>query len=296
MAGLMDAINQQIQAPSAGQTPGATSQPGQQLGVQGDQTQQVRGLLAAKLGKATPSGAAGTPGQSNVGEQMATQQARLGLQQTQQAGKIASQQLGQSEADIAQRTQQDTAQTNLAFKQQTSNFTNHAQDILQQLSQSKQQLGAKESGLQLEQAGFLIRGQNQNYVQELQRQGQQQRLGDEQNFKQALQQSVFSDQSDLLKDTLAFNTMMNSSDRQFNEALGKMSDDFAIKMADREMQQAAATARFGAISGMVGAGAQAGMAAYNKPSSPATPGSNADITNTETATDTGANNIAGEFA
>lgn len=252
MAGLMDSINQQLG------TPGQVTPT--------DSTQQAQGLLRAKLGKAGAPGEA-APQQSNIGEQLANQTSNLGLQNIAQQGKVNAEQLAQSQQDVVQRGQEQQAQTNQQFADAQSKFGQQAQSILDNLAANKTTMGANEQAAAMDQAGFLIRGQNQNYVQELQRQGQLNRLADDQSFKEQLQQSVFADQTDLLKNDVAFKTMMDSSDRQFNQALQNMSDDFAIKMADKAMKTAAAQARFSGIAGLAGAGIQAGAASYSsKPS------------------------------
>lgn len=250
MPGLMDSINQQLQ------TPGQVTPT--------DSTQQAQGLLRAKLGKAEPAGAGAAPQQSNIGEQMANQTTRLGMQQQANQGKVGAEQLQQSEQDIQQRSQEQQAQTSQQFKDASTKFDQQATDILNNLEANKSTMSVQRQQAAMEQAGFMIRGQNSNYVQELQRQGQLNRLQDETSFKTQLQQAVFSDQTDLLKNQLGFQQMMDSSDRQFNEALQNMSDDFAIKMANRSMQTQAAQARVSGIAGIAGAGTQVATSKYKE--------------------------------
>lgn len=253
MAGLLDSIRQQL-----GSTDQAAAAQAPQLG----QTAQVQGLLRAKLGKSTSE--TGTPAATSIGEQTAQQQTNLGLQQIGQQGQLTAQQLGQSQVDIQQKVQQQQVthqQNTTAIQQQAAN---QASSILDNLAASGKQLGTSQKQAQMEQAGFLIRGQNSNYVQQLQRQGQLNRLQNTGEFKYNLAKDVFSDEQDLFKNDLQFKTAMNSNDRDFNQGLQNMSNNFAIEMANRAFQNQAAQSRFTGMSGTVGAGLGAASVYQNQ--------------------------------
>lgn len=253
MAGLLDTIKQQLA------TPGAAPELGQ--------TEQVGGLLRAKLGKqAAPST---TPAQSTIGEQLAQQETRAGLQDIARQGQIVGMQQGEQAADARQREQQQKEQSRIQLSQMEHDFANKSANILDDLRANQANLSASQRMAKMEQAGFLARGANENYVKELKRQGQLNRLQNDQEFKYEAARNIFANQEDLLRDDLKFRSMMDADARSFEEALANMSDDFALKMGDKALQSQAAQAQFSAVSGL-GSAAIRGYTAYaqSNPDSP----------------------------
>lgn len=244
MAGLLDTIKKQLS------TPGAAPQLGE--------TEQARGLLRAKLGKA--GGPETVPAQSNIGEQVAQQQTQLGLRDIASKGQIAGAQLGEQQADIEQRSAQQDSEQKQQMQQLQSGYAKQAQSILDELGAQAAGMDVNRRMAKMEQAGFAARLSNDQYLNKLQQQGKLQRLDDDRNFKYAAAEDIFADQQDLLKDDLRFKAMMDAGDREFNEALSQMSDDFALKMADKALQDQAAAAKYSAMAGLGGAGVNAFLA------------------------------------
>jgi hypothetical protein len=240
MAGLLDSINKQLGTP--GQAPA--------LGA----TQQVGGLLRAKLGKASTTGA--VPAQSNVQEQLAQQDTQNQLKSVANVGAIQGEAMQQQAADQNLQASQQQAQhqeTRAGLQDQFSRQTNQ---ILDDLRNNRAQLNTSQQLAKMEQAGFMIRGMNDQYVNELKRQGQLGRLNNNVNFREAAAQDIMSDEMELFKNQMEFKQMFDMNDRAFNEQLSAMSDNFALKMGDIAAKEASSQMMFSGASSAVSAGLQ----------------------------------------
>src|SRR5574343_1670589 len=101
MASLLDTLTQM-------QQPGATPVP---VAPQQSETEKARQLLAARTGKAGAVTGAGTPAQSNVGEQVANQQTAGQMAQVQQGVGIQQAQQQQQAASVEEQARQQAQQT-----------------------------------------------------------------------------------------------------------------------------------------------------------------------------------------
>lgn len=243
MSGLMDSINKQLQMP--GKAP--------ELG----QTEQVGGLLRAKLGKASES--ANTPAASNIGEQTAQQATRLGLGQIGQQSQFAGMQLGEQTADQGQQAQIQGQQHQEKISDLQSHYSQQANQILDELQNAAATMNVNQRAAKMDQAGFLIRGANENYVKELNRQGQLNRLNNSTDFKTQMAQAVFDKDTELFDSDIKFKQFINSNGRDFQVALANMSDDFALNMGHLAAQEASTAAMFSGASTAL----ESGLKAYN---------------------------------
>lgn len=247
MPGLMDTLKQNLTGqPANSPTPAAPA-----LG----ETQQVAQTLRTKLtGKQTDETG---PAQSALGEATAANQTKLGLSQVAQEGKVQGQQLGAQQAGLEQQATGQQAQYQQQMSAQSSNFTNQASQILDTLRTGERNLSTDQILAKTEQAAFMIRGSNDNYVQQLNRQGQLNRLDTQQGFNTETAKMVFADEQDLFHNDAQFKEMMAMDDATFQKSLQKMSDSFAIKIANVSGKAAAATSMYTGVAGVGGAGAQA---------------------------------------
>lgn len=244
MADLLSTIRQNSQA-LAGQQQGVT-----------DQSSQLSGLLRAKSGK-DASATGGDVAASNLGEQQAVAQTNNTMRnqvapaaQTQQAGldqasQGQQQQLGQAKAQIAQTNKFNTAQSQI----QTNS-------ILQNFEQQKGQLSLDQDKAAANQVATNLRMQNNKYMDQLQLEGQKNRLDDSNQFRTHLQQSVLGDNQTLLQSKLGDQSILDASNRDFQRAMGTMDVGFAYEV----FNNAAAGAKQAAVYGGAGALATAGIA------------------------------------
>lgn len=238
MAGLLDSINKQISTPGQAPAMGAT--------------QQIGGLLRAKLGKASTS--AGAPAQSNIQEQLAQQDTQNQLKSVANVGAVQGEGMQQQSADQTQQATQQLAQHNEALASQQDQFSRQTTAILENLKNNQASLSADKQMAQMEQAGFMIRGMNDQYVQELKRQGQLSRLQDNTSFREAAAQDIMADEMELFNSQLQFKQMFDINDRSFNEQLSGMSDNFALKMGDIAAKEASSQMMFSGASTALSAG------------------------------------------
>ena len=249
---LLDKIKEQMQSPV------------QQPANLGGQTDTVRGLLQAKTGKAAvPSSA---PRQSSIKEKMAEQQTQLAGQDLQQQGQIQAAQIGEREADIEQRTLQQEQQFQDNLKNLQSDFNRRSNSMLQQFESGQKRLDNQKDMQDLELLGFEARMQNNQYIDQLKQEGDKLRLDQGSAFKEQLARSVFSDNVQLLQDQLAFKTIVDADDRQFQKEMSDMDIDYAMEMADNAMKSTSARQVTQGVGGLVTAGTQAAVSsgAFNK--------------------------------
>ena len=114
----------------------------------------------------------------------------------------------------------------------------------------------------LEQAGFLARLSNDEYINKLQMEGQKARLDDENKFKIEYAKQAFQDQKALVQDNLKFEAMMNASDREFEESLARMSVDDVIRIVEENQKAAREQERISGWQSIISGGLVTGGGAY----------------------------------
>lgn len=198
-----------------------------------DQTQAVGTLLRAKTGKATAGDAVGP---SNLAEQQAVTQNNQQMQNTiapqaaiqqtglqaQQAGQ--QQQFTQAKAETAQANKFDNIQTKLK-----------TDSIFQNLEQSKGKIDQQTYNANLEQLGTNLRLQNQQYIDQLQLQGQKARLDDSLSFKEEMTRTTFDDNTSVLQKTLGDKSILDANDNEFHQAIANMGIDDAYQTLRAQM-------------------------------------------------------------
>lgn len=218
MATLMDTIKKNL----TGEAPKAP-----ELG----QTQRVQGLLEAKTGKAI-EGDTG-PARTTIQEKSAAQQTQAGLQDQSLQNRLQFQGIQQQDLEQTAKTQEQ--QLNLADQLQDyqSAFERQTDSILGDFERDKRMLEDSRAASKVEQAGFLLRLQDQQYLSDLKQQGEMNRLNSSVGFKEAAFKSALEDSMDLFSSEQAFKTFSQSSDREFQNQLAQMDINFAMQMADK---------------------------------------------------------------
>lgn len=224
---------------------------------QTDETAKLGTLLRARSGKSL---SAPTISSSNLGEQSAVAQTNSTLQnqvaptaalqnaQQQQQSSAITQQAGQQMSDIAQSRRFDDAQSKLKTDQ-----------LLSDLERNKGQIDVNRDKASLEQAAFQLRLQNQNYVQDLQREGARARLDNDVGFKQAIaDQSLNINNQELLQKQLGNKSILSASDREFKQAMAQMGVDTAYDMFTNEAKAQKERAIYSSIASLAGASMGAG--------------------------------------
>lgn len=223
----------------------------QQQGVT-DETSKLQALLRAKSGKAVgDSGVAA----SNLGEQSAVAGANQQMQ-NQVAPQVQIQQAGQQQQQ-AQQQQTEKLQTQEIEQQRKFDTIQNKMKTNQMLSdfeRSKGTIDLARDKSSLEQLGFQLRLQDKSYLDNLQREGSARRLGDQQDFNQAMAESVLGDNQEVLEKNLGNKSILDADDREFKKSLANMDAADAYKMFKKDQKAAKDRALWSAL----GAGTQAG--------------------------------------
>lgn len=243
---LLETIQQDLQAPDV------------QLPQRG-QTEQIGGLLRAKLGKATEPGAA--PRQSDIQEQQAIQQARLGAEQIGQRGQMLAAQQAEQQEDITQRAQQQQEQQAQQRQSLEQRYSLETDRLMDELLRSEKQLDNKSYLAKLEQTGANLRLQNRDYINKLKNEGQKLRLEDSLQFKNALAKDRFKNNQAILRDAALYDMLTTADDLEWQKNLADKDINFAIEQADEALRQEKTRQLVTGLGNLAGAGIQTVVAA-----------------------------------
>ena len=229
------------------------NQAGLGAGMQ-DTGAQTQRLLQAKSGKQV---AGSGPAASSLAEQQAVTQTGQQLEGVQRRGQLVG--LQQKQTGEAQEQAADVKGQQLEQKQQ---------QFRQQLGRKKEELGAernraveeldfKKSAAATEQMGILSRLSADKYVNQLQTEGAKRRLDDSNEFKLAMQETIYDDMKELIESDLDFKKMLGADDREFQKELQEMDINAAMAVIRSQIRGRENERMWEAISGLAGAGAEA---------------------------------------
>jgi len=227
----------------------------------GGTTQALRRVQQAATGKAREAG----PIQEDIiPEQVALQEAEQ-MQQVQ----AAQEQQVQTQLEQKEQAQQqefkfglqdmDERQTNA-----TQELLNRTTGILQEFEQGKARLDNAKDKARMEQALFGMRLANKKYTDQLAMEGRKRRLDNAVQFKEALTETLFKNELDLLRNNLEFKRKLNGEAREFEKLLQDIDIETALKLALQEAE-AEQIAQIVQGSKEVISGAAEAYSTYNKP-------------------------------
>jgi len=223
------------------------------------QSAQIQKLLAAKTGKA---GTVTGPTRSAVQESQALSDVSQAATAQQQAAQVDVE--GQRQAQQAQQQQQRQAQQQLgARSQDTAQQYNQAvTKIGNDLDRLKSDIDSKEGQQALANALFTRRLADQKYTTELNRQGVERRLLNDQDYALEAANTAFAHWQDLFTDEAEFATMMRADDADFQKGLARMNIDAANQILSKNIEANNRVARTEALGSFISSGIQAGTAEY----------------------------------
>jgi hypothetical protein len=195
-----------------------------------DETGQVQQLLAARKGIVGPASALGPKG-LNVAEAAARGQTQ---QQLQQVGQQAQQQATAIEqAAAGQQQEQRQQEQRLEGQRAESNLRNRVEteNVLRNLEQNRASLSEDQRKAGLEQVGAMLRFQNEDYIRNLQREGDRARLKDKIAFDEQLVQDTFADNIAGKKLFYENQSLLDASDSAFAKQVAKIDINTALQMA-----------------------------------------------------------------
>jgi hypothetical protein len=242
MANLLDTIRQN-QSAILGQQPEQT-----------DETARTAALLRAKSGKAVSAPAVAS---SNLAEQSANdvtaqQTEQLAIPAQVQQAQLQQQQVGQQQqqaiqsGEIAQARQLDTIQNRIK-----------TDSLLSDLERDKGKVDVDKDIARLAQTATGLRLQNQQYIDNLQREGAKARLDNDLDFKESLAKAVYGEQTKMLDDYFNRKDWMNFNQQQFDKAMTKMSTQQAYDVFQSNVSAERGRAGWEALGSLGKAGASA---------------------------------------
>ena len=199
----------------------------------GGTTQALRRVQQAATGRAR---AAGPIQEDIVQEQVALQEAQQ-AQQVQQA-QAEQAQAGLEEKQAAQEQQFRFSIEDMDEKQvnATQEMMNRSLSILQDFQQGTARLDVAKDKARMEQALFGMRLSNKQYVDRLQIEGKKRRLDNTVQFKEALTETLFKEELELLKSDISFKRALQADAREFEKLLATIDLDTALRLAAGEAE------------------------------------------------------------
>lgn len=226
-------------------------------------------LAVGQTGKAAAPGAPASK-MSNIQEKLGNLQTKFGTDalktdvQTQQTQN-------EQDADVAKRA--DTIQnTQLEDKRQQvqKSYTQQVQSTLDNYRQQNRTLDLSKDKAKMEQIGFQLRLSNNEYIDNLKREGVKSRLDSQLKRKEAITQTVFADEQEFMQNNLQFQSMMNQKGRDLTTALSNIDLASALALASTQNTAANSQQMWTGIGNIAGAGVQAVGKASNSSSASGT--------------------------
>lgn len=228
-------------------TPTSTSQLQQRLATQ-------KGQLPATLPQR--ENLLETGAKEVAAEQSQAAQRAVGQEQAALTSEAAKQ---QQDISMAQAAQAQDVKMNLQGYQQKIN------QITSSLAKEKRKLSLQQDRANAEQVAFAARLANERYIQELQRAGTIERLGNENTFKEKAMETELGASKDILIKHLATLDIQAASDRDFEKAMSNISLDEWLRIAKSEAKAKNAQAIASGVTKVVEGGAKGYETYKNRP-------------------------------
>lgn len=205
MATLLDVIQKQKKDPAVG----------------GGQAEATASLLRAKSGKAGGTGS--TPKMSTLQESQAVTANQAAQGELAQQAQTTELGLQQKEAGIKQQESQEIAKLTEKSKDIVAAGQRQTAALLGQLARGNKKIESSREISDIEKAGFMVRLDNEKYVDQLNNEAALEGLEDDLQFKNALARSEFAGSIQLARDEAKFLEQLNMDYNEFEEYMGNMS-------------------------------------------------------------------------
>jgi hypothetical protein len=222
------AINKNIPAPLQPQA----GQPSA-LASLGGTTEALRRVQQAATGKAREAG----PVQEDIVQE------QVALQEAEQMQRVQQIQTEQVQAGLAEKKAAQEQEFAFGLQDMDEKQINASQDllnkslsILQDFQQGRARLDLGKDKARMEQALFGLRLSNKQYTDRLVIEGKKRRLDNAIRFKEALTETLFSKEMELLKSDIGFKRKLQADDREFDKLIASMDLDLALRLATQEAE------------------------------------------------------------
>jgi hypothetical protein len=226
------AINKNAPAPLTGALQPQAGQPSA-LASLGGTTQALRAVQQAATGRARQAG----PIQEDIiQEQVALQEAQVGQQVMQEQARQL-----EAGAELQRAEQEQQFKFNLQEMDErqvnaSQELMNRSLAILQDFEQGRAKLELGKDKARMEQALFGMRLSNKKYVDQLEIEGRKRRLDNAVQFKEALTETLFKEELDLLKSDISFKRKLAQDERDFEALIANINLDTALKLVMQESE------------------------------------------------------------
>lgn len=217
-----------------------------------DETSRLQQLLRAKSGKNV---AGSDIASSNLGEQQTVAQTNQQLNNQVTPG-IQLQQEGQAQQAAAEQTQTGIQNQSIEQSRQLNSLQNKLKttSLLNEMERNRGQVDLARNKAAVQQLASNLRFENTKYVDDLQREGQKNRIDSKEGFEEALANAVFGDSRELLEKQLNGKSLLNADQRDFNVAVSRMDLNAAYAMFHKDLKTQKDRALYTGIGDLVGAG------------------------------------------
>lgn len=202
----------------------------------GGTTQALRRVQQAATGRSTQ--ATGPIQEDIIPEQVA-------LQEAEQMQRVQAEQERQVATGLQQKEQAQQQEFKFGLQDMDERQTNATQEmlnrsalILQDFEQGRARLDSAKDKARMEQALVGMRLANKKYTDQLEMEGRKRRLDNAIQFKEALTETLFKSEMQLLRDNLNFKKKLSADEREFDKLVADINIDLAIQLA---LQEAEAT-------------------------------------------------------
>jgi len=219
------------------------------------QGKRLQDLLKAQQGKA--AGPTTGPAASALGEQAAAVQTQAAGREQVIQGQLAAQGLQQQQLEQQRQSQQQMAEVESKRQSLLQNAQLQTSQILNEAKREGKQLSFDKDAIKIEQLGFNLRLQDDQYMQALQIQAGKQRLNNSVDFNVAMQKSILQDNYDILKSNLNVETILAGNAQAAEKELARMTLDQALELGKDQIKAENKKAMYKSIGGMVTGGAMA---------------------------------------
>lgn len=193
----------------------------------------------------TPASAPETTTSVGTGALMANtgaekQRAEMQQLKTQEARQLGTAEEQMKAQELQGRAQQTAKMDSLRQESQASSqkYQQITNGIASDLKMKMTDYSEAEKRDQIEAAAMTMRLGDEKYTNALADEGRRKRLNDATKFDEALKESVFDDEVELLRNNLGFQRLMDSSDAEFARKIADMDISAALALAGEQAKTA----------------------------------------------------------
>lgn len=245
MASLLDTLRKNLAQAGAAPAPA------------GEETGQVQALVSAKAGQV---GGRPAPRGRSITEAAVRQQTQEQLTAAQD--QATAQSIATTQAFQEQAQKQRGAEAEIEGRKEAGRLESRikTENVLKDLEMNRGRMNAREQQAKTEMLTALMRLGDKDYIERLQSEGARTRLDNQEQFNQALAESIMRENLDIFNKGLVDRQAREASDREYQKELARMNASDILAQYRAAARQGATQAQIGAVAET----AKTGAAAYGQ--------------------------------